>query len=71
MTKRTPFSQACEDALFINEPGDLEIVVLDHYDELFDFYLDSGEMPYGVAKARDGDPVTWICEQLEKDYDLS
>jgi hypothetical protein len=34
------------------------------YDALFDYYNDHGEMPYGVAKARDGDPVNWITDKL-------
>jgi len=34
------------------------------YDALFDYYNDHGEMPYGVAKARDGDPVNWISDKL-------
>jgi hypothetical protein len=25
---------------------------------------DSGEMPYGVMKARDGDPDVWIADRL-------
>ena len=50
----------------------------DHlFDALFDHYMDAGEMPYGVAKARDGDPYTWVGDQLDKvlgvpgDYDAS
>lgn len=35
------------------------------YDALFDYYNDAGEMPYGVAKARDGDPYTWVAQNLE------
>jgi len=35
------------------------------YDALFDYYHDSGEMPYGVAKARDGDPHEWVAQNLE------
>ena len=30
------------------------------YDALYDYYTESGEMPYGTAKARDGDPAEWI-----------
>jgi len=40
------------------------------YQELFDHYLNSGEMPYGVAKARTGDPVQWVADRLEKDIGL-
>lgn len=34
------------------------------YDVLFDHYAD--EMPYGVAKARTGDPACWILWKLKK-----
>ena len=34
------------------------------YDVLFDYYTESGEMPYGTAKARDGDPMEWIEERV-------
>ena len=37
----------------------------DFYDALYNYYLDSGEMPYGVAKGRDGDPYAWIADQLD------
>jgi len=35
------------------------------YEKLFWHFRDSGEMPYGVAKARTGDPDLWILEHLE------
>ena len=35
------------------------------YTALYRYYLDSGEMPYGVAKAREGDPVEWIMDRLD------
>ena len=35
------------------------------YGKLYDYFCDSGEMPYGIAKARDGDPDLWILEKLE------
>lgn len=35
------------------------------YEELYDYFLSSGEMPYGVAKARSGDPGTWIYDRVE------
>lgn len=34
----------------------------DFYDELYDYYND--QMPYGVQKARDGDPLEWISDRL-------
>ena len=36
----------------------------DMYDALYDYYTESGEMPYGTAKARDGDPMEWIEERV-------
>jgi hypothetical protein len=42
-----------------------DIYGTDLYDALFDYYCDSGEMPYGTQKARDGDPVEWISQHLE------
>ena len=35
------------------------------YMDLYNYYLDSGDMPYGTAKARDGDPVEWIMGRLD------
>ena len=46
---------------------DPDFDILDHeefYEALFNMYLDSGEMPYGTAKARTGDPAQWITDQL-------
>ena len=34
------------------------------YEELFGYYMDSGEMPYGVMKARTGMPDEWIIDRL-------
>lgn len=48
-----------------------ESMLFDHdefYDELYEHYVSSGEMPYGVAKARDGDPDQWIQEELDREY---
>ena len=48
-----------------------ETSLYDHqefFDELYDYFVNSGEMPYGIAKARDGDPDQWIQEYLESEY---
>ncbi len=37
----------------------------DFYEALFNYYADSGEMPYGTQKARDGDPIQWISAKLD------
>jgi len=34
------------------------------YEDLFGYYMDSGEMPYGIMKARDGMPDEWIIDRL-------
>ena len=39
----------------------------DLYNALFDYYSDSGEMPYGTAKARTGDPYEWITQRLDRE----
>lgn len=39
----------------------------EQFGKLFDYYCNTGEMPYGVAKARTGDPHHWIIEQLERE----
>lgn len=38
----------------------------DLFDKLVDFYYTSGEMDYGVAKAKTGDPYNWITEKLKR-----
>ena len=35
------------------------------YQELYNYFANSGEMPYGVMKARDGDPDQWIADRLD------
>jgi hypothetical protein len=36
------------------------------YEKLFEYFaFETGEMPYGTAKARDGDPDQWILDYLE------
>jgi hypothetical protein len=39
----------------------------DLYHALYDYYNDHGEMPYGVAKARDGDPYEWVQMRFDND----
>ena len=34
------------------------------YMELFSYYSNTGDMPYGTQKARDGDPYQWIQDAL-------
>lgn len=54
---------------FLNNP-DMEIDDLSDkiLEKLFAYYMDSGEMPYGVMKARTGDPYDWMARQLVMNY---
>lgn len=45
------------------ETGDLDDNL---YDALYDYYSHTGEMPYGVAKARTGDPYNWVSDKLSQ-----
>jgi hypothetical protein len=46
--------------------GDGEFYDSTSYDKLYEYFaFETGEMPYGTAKARDGDPDSWILEHLE------
>lgn len=40
------------------------------YDKFYEHYTLNGEMPYGTAKARDGDPYEWILEKLNSEFGL-
>ena len=42
-------------------------VLDERYEELFDYYSNNGDMPYGAAKARTEDPFQWIATQLNKE----
>mgnify|MGYP001169186851 CR=1 FL=1 len=40
------------------------------YEKLFEYFaFQTCEMPYGTAKARDGEPDIWILERLEALYE--
>ena len=53
----------------INTVNDLDMA-MSHcgsaFEELYEYYLLSGEMPVGVAKARTGDPQSWMYDRLEE-----
>ena len=44
-----------------------EDMAQDLYDDLYDFYCNQGEMPYGTMKARDGDPYEWVTQRFDRD----
>ena len=35
------------------------------YEDLYDYFANSGEMPYGVMKAREGTPDEWIIDRVD------
>ena len=39
----------------------------DLYHALYDYYSDHGEIPYGIAKGRDGDPYEWVTQRFDRD----
>jgi hypothetical protein len=39
------------------------------YDALYDYYFD--DMPYGVKKARDGDPYEWVSDRFASDIGMN
>lgn len=45
----------------VNDP---DMMDADTFEVLFKHYSDNGEMPYGVAKCRTGDPDQWIHARL-------
>lgn len=46
----------------------IDFISTSAYEKLFDYFLNSGEMPYGIAKARSGDPDLWILQQMEASH---
>ena len=46
------------------EDDDGMFIMTKAYEKLFDYFCNSSEMPYGVAKARTGEPDLWILEYL-------
>ena len=42
----------------------------DLYHALYDWYVQKGEMPYGIMKDRDGDSREWIAMQLGHECDI-
>jgi len=46
--------------------GSLDFYGTPAYEKLYEYFTaETGEMPYGIAKARDGDPDFWILETIE------
>jgi hypothetical protein len=71
MTRDQIYSAAClteEEIALINQSlGTGESVCgTTAFEKLYEYFtFETGEMPYGTAKARDGDPELWIFKRLE------
>ena len=49
----------------IRDPN-VEFYETSAFEKLFEYFaFETGEMPYGVAKARTGDPDVWVLEHLQ------
>ena len=53
------FKQIADGELSSGDLSDADFQVI------FDHFVNNGEMPYGVAKARDGDPFSWIDDHID------
>lgn len=51
----------------LEETGDMTDEL---YQDFFNYYMSLGDIPYGTAKARDGDPYEWIFDRLMKELGL-
>ena len=46
----------------VNEDMDYNL-----YCDLFDYYCENNDIPYGTASAESGDPMEWVCERFYND----
>ncbi len=51
----------------LEETGDMSE---EFYQDFFEYFLHRGDIPYGTAKARDGDPYEWVFYRLMKELGL-
>ncbi len=56
---------SADDIALFKATGEIDPPV---YDVLFNFFLTNGDMPYGTAKARTGDPHEWIENRLFAEF---
>lgn len=40
------------------------------YESIFHYYCSNGDMPYGTASAKDGDPIEWIYSTIASELGL-
>ena len=57
-------AQFPDEAKILQAEGDvMEVYITELYFKLFDHFAE--DMPYGVMKARDGDPIDYINNELD------
>jgi len=50
--------------------GDIDILDYEDAQDLYDYYVETGQMPTPIAKARTGDPWEWIINELSIDLPM-
>lgn len=65
-TLQSILDQYSEDYKNFKEGGEIDDNP-DFFDALYEYFSENGEMPYGVQKARDGDPYDWIANRLDQE----
>lgn len=59
------FAEYSTELYVLRETGDLDDNL---FQAAFDYLMDNNLIPYGIAKARDGDPYEFVTEFLMKGY---
>lgn len=59
------FAEYSTEIMVLRDTGDLDD---DLYQSTFEYLMDNNLIPYGTAKARDGDPYNFVTEFLLKGY---
>ena len=64
-TLKSIFDEYSTEIYCLRETGDLDDEL---YEATFDYLINTGNIPYGVAKARTGDPYEFVCNFLLDGY---
>jgi len=64
-TLESIFDEFSTEIYCLRETGDLDDEL---YEATFEYLINTGNIPYGVAKARTGDPYEFVCNFLLDGY---
>ena len=64
-TLKSIFDEFSTEIYCFRETGDLDDEL---YEATFEYLMNTGNIPYGVAKARTGDPYEFVCNFLLDGY---